>query len=113
MDEPKDCLKYPDAFLTGSHAYGTPGPKSDIDLVVMLERDTVVLLMKAADVGSDLPGSGSVSMRFGALNLIVPTSVKSLGVWQQGTADMLARKPVTRATAVYHFSQLRKRAGIT
>jgi len=103
-----------DAFLTGSHAYGKPKPSSDVDLVVMLEGPAAVVLVKLlrteADAGSDPPGS--MSLKFGKLNLIVPNSLESLQVWRRGTAELSARKPVTRIVAVDHFEWLRKQAGI-
>ena len=100
-----------DAFITGSHAYGTPGPKSDIDLVLPLDPEVIKVLRQLADTGSDPPGS--TSMRFGKVNLIVPDTAESLKVWPQGTAELAARKPVTRSEAVSVFVKRRRSAGIT
>jgi hypothetical protein len=98
------------AFLTGSRAYGIPTARSDIDLVVPLPGEVVQELLKLAQEGSKPPGS--VSLKFGKLNLIVPTSEDSLQVWRSGTSVLAALKPVERKTAVEHFTRLRRAAGI-
>jgi hypothetical protein len=101
------------AFVTGSRAYGKPGPASDIDLVVQLTQAEVEVLRTESEQGSSPPGS--TSMKFGKLNLIVPDSPQSLAVWQQGTEDLIGRSltaDVSRAEALAHFWTLRTKAGI-
>ncbi len=99
-------------FLTGSYAFGTPGKDSDVDIVLELPQDAREALVEAGpDWGSAPPGS--VSLKFGKLNLIIPDSEASWGVWVRGTAELVARKPVTRAAAVETLKRLRKAAGLT
>lgn len=85
------------AFLTGSHAYGTPRPDSDIDLCVLMDNinDLELLLQHSADRGST--GDG---LEFGKLNIIAHTNKQAFGAWKAATAELVARKPVTRAEAI-------------
>ena len=103
------------AFITGSRIYGKPGSDSDIDLVVRMERNQEVLQMftdLADDSGSDIEEAEQISFRFGALNLIVCFSDKAYDVWFQGTALLIARRPVPREEAVALFSTMRRQAGL-
>lgn len=86
------------AFITGSHAYGTPRPDSDIDLAVMLSDDAVQRLREKADA---LPGSADKfnSLRFGMLNLIC-LSDRKFAAWKDATEALIARRPVTREEAI-------------
>lgn len=92
------------AFLTGSRAYGTPTPKSDWDLVVLVDHETAAKLKaEFAERGASYVDS----IRVGALNLILPTTRKRYDVWADGTQQLKARAPVTRDEAVELFQQLR------
>lgn len=104
------------AFLTGSHAYGTPTDDSDVDFVIRVS-DSVMLaalfLMRDADdperplsAGGDEPRS---SYRFGNLNLIVCHTDRNYADWRDGTALLVARKPVTREEAIDVFETMRAR----
>ncbi|WP_406698586.1 nucleotidyltransferase domain-containing protein [Singulisphaera sp. Ch08] len=97
------------AFLTGSHIYGTPHEDSDIDLVVMMPVSQLGRLNEliAEDADSEMRYEGmkpGACVRFGKLNLIVVTDQDDYRAWQEGTAELTARKPVTRdeAKAVFH-----------
>lgn len=102
------------SFLTGSRVYGVPQENSDIDLVVFLQPDEMGKLREIAEEDSEQFSDppGSVSIKFGRLNLICADSLESLKVWQEGTHTLKLLSPVTRGEAVGVFYKLRKRAGI-
>lgn len=95
------------AVLTGSQVYGTPAPESDVDLVVLCDGDTQVLLATLlSGEKPENPGSGprgGISLRAGRLNLILTDDPEQVERWREGTLDLKARAPVTRAEAVEHL----------
>lgn len=101
------------AFITGSHAYGTPTKDSDIDLVVRMP--TLVgwhleHLISLDDGNQALPPypDKSLSLRFGKLNLICCFDDKTYANWLEGTSELTLKKPVTRAEAVATFKRIRE-----
>jgi hypothetical protein len=84
------------AFLTGSRAYDTPHADSDIDLVVCIDKDSTRILL---DGMSDTPYRAT---KFGKLNLIM-LDEEDYAKWAKVNAELIARKPVTRAEAVKAF----------
>ena len=108
-----------DAFLTGSRAYGTPKPESDIDLVVYMSEELLELLEAFADSNE---GSGKEnkktppkgSLRFGQLNLICLTDINEHTIWKSVTNKLKMWRDwhnagnwpaVTRDIAVREFSE--------
>jgi len=91
---PADRSKHP--FLTGSHAYGTPGADSDIDMVVWAEDEALRKLL----VGSGYP------VRFGKLNIIICDNEADWNIWVKGTEALKRNAPVDRETAVELFQAL-------
>lgn len=67
-----------EAFITGSCAYGRPGPKSDVDLVVFVSKETRDLLE------SEFANSQGV-VRCGQLNLILCHKKERFLVWKRVT----------------------------
>jgi hypothetical protein len=61
------------AFITGSQAYGTATPRSDIDLVCFVSEETKQQIIELA---------GGVPIRFGDLNLILETDVAQFAAWK-------------------------------
>lgn len=103
------------SFVTGSRVYGKPGKWSDIDLVCCVSAKTLSCLLDEAgnfeQQGSDAgEGSGSVSFTFGRLNLIC-CDERQYEIWQRGTRELKAMRPVTREQAIEHFKALRKDEG--
>lgn len=96
------------AFLTGSHAYGTPTDKSDVDLVVCASQETIDRLMDLVGVPSDY-GTGSGTLRIEDLNLIL-VSPELYEAWRRGTELLVAQAPVTRERAVEVISAFLKAA---
>jgi hypothetical protein len=91
------------AFLTGSRAYGTPRPDSDVDLCVLLSHDDLEALALQAPQSNGEPASGDendASLRFGRLNVIAMTDPSRFAAWKEATVELVARKPVTRDQAV-------------
>lgn len=86
------------AFVTGSHAYGTPRPDSDIDLAVSLTPSELWDLARQAD-----SRSGSCdkvdSLMFGRLNLIC-LSEPHFAAWKAATEELVARRTVSREEAI-------------
>jgi len=72
-----------EAFITGSHAYGTPTDESDIDLVVWVGGDAKTLLAKEG-----------YPIRFGNLNLILVDSEEQWTAWEAGTNALKRIAPV-------------------
>lgn len=106
-----------DAFISGSFAYGTPGPESDIDLVIEIDDEGLTTLeeqfvdqLTNTESGDPYPESSSC-FRFGKLNLIAVSNPKLYETWKQGTEELIARKPVTRDEAIEVMRKKRIEAG--
>lgn len=82
-------------FLTGSHVYGVPTIKSDIDLAILVTDETFNFLYDHKEDGS--------SIRFGSLNLIMFTEVSKFNKWKEVTKELEKQKPVTRDFAISKF----------
>ncbi len=99
-----------EAFITGSHAYGTPNKDSDIDLVVLVESDdTIYDLLKGDEGGAntdEYETSLGAPLRFGKLNLICCVEERKYEIWRKGTEQLKAIAPVTREQAVELFQKL-------
>ena len=97
------------AILTGSRVYGTPKEDSDIDLVVHISEAEILQLSQLADeMSSEMYlSTGSVSLRFGRLNLLCVAQREDYLRWEKGTEVLIAQKPVTRETAVKTFLGLK------
>lgn len=95
-----------EAFITGSQVYGTPTPKSDVDLAIFLpEPEFSLLQTKCGESlsqtgvdGKEYPES-TAAFRFGKLNLLVFRDSVEFEAWRMATVNLTARKPVTRAEA--------------
>jgi len=85
------------AFITGSRAYGTPREDSDLDLVILVDEITKVVLRAVSGVPEDK------SVRFGQLNLVILTSAEKFNLWQSVTNALVAKGPVTHDEAVAAF----------
>ncbi len=95
-------------FLTGSHAYGTPTPESDIDVACILSAEDFAFLRDKAEKAD---GSNGDSLMFGKLNLIVLNGEKQYAAWKAGTDELKARKPVTREEAIRVLERCEKEFG--
>lgn len=93
-------LRVLEAFVTGSQAYGTATPDSDIDLVCFVSEATKQQLIEV---------SGGLPVRFGKLNLILETKVGKLLAWKAALGAVLEANednkkqglpPLTREEAV-------------
>ena len=102
------------AFITGNHAYGIPKDTSDVDLVILVEPQTLKLLVDlfgnedVQDKLADYEGMPTAQLRHGRLNLIVSTTVRHYRQWQKGTKLLKERAPVTREHAVEVFKSIRE-----
>jgi len=94
------------SFITGSHAYGTPRPNSDIDLVVLVDAGCCQKLCHLGQRGSRVLAEGDGKAFFGNLNLILVTDEKQFDMWAKGTAELMAMAPVTREVAKAHFTSM-------
>ena len=95
-------------LLTGSRVYGTPTKESDIDLVVLMSWDAAAALREQADEVGEYEGA-DLCLRFGKLNLLVTSQVQMYNAWVRGTAQLFARRPVTRDEARAVMEQERNR----
>lgn len=96
------------SFITGSHAYGIPNEKSDIDLVVLADEATFITMQQNCRSG-DLArkfDDGGWSFKFGTLNIIGVTSPEEFQKWRDGTDYLKTISPVSRQAAVDHFTSL-------
>ena len=110
------------AFVTGSYAYGVPGPDSDVDLVVLVTATDFDRLVAAGGKQDCKPGdedyiiAGGMPLRFGELNLICCTNKAYYDVWLEGTKKLKKLKklaPVSRETAIKFMKHLRAKAGFS
>ncbi len=92
------------AFLTGSHAYGTPREDSDIDLVIRCDEETAKFLSAQRDPMAD----GSPAIKFGKMNFIPCTTDEQYNAWRAGTTALQYRKPVAREKDCEMFISLLK-----
>lgn len=69
------------AFITGSRAYGTIKPDSDIDLVVRVAPVVAAILEGFSE--------SKAAVRFGRLNLILCTSDEKYAAWKLATSHMM------------------------
>lgn len=104
------------AFLTGSHVYGKPTKKSDIDLVVRMDAKELLQLARA--IGQDISeaehyGHGSVSLRFGKLNLIVCVNDTSWSAWDAATKVEEEFGPRSREKTVESFRTIFEGFGVS
>lgn len=115
----------PHAFITGSHAYGTPRPDSDVDFVVLTTHDDANMLASlqddedttlaeqeaknkaASDCDIEAYLAGETNLRFRRLNLICCYDRVEFEVWKQATFDLIAMKPVTREFAKDYIHKMR------
>lgn len=91
------------AFVTGSHAYGTPREDSDLDLVVLVSPADLAILN--AVLGTPPPEGVSktevsTSFKIGSVDLITFVDAPAFEAWRGANQALIARKPVTRETAV-------------
>jgi hypothetical protein len=93
------------AFLTGSRAYGTPRPDSDIDLCVLMSKEDLNELIAGNTPAKSDYGKASASLRFGILNLVCMTSEFDFMAWKVATEELIARKPVTKAEAIQTINE--------
>ena len=110
------------SFLTGSHVYGTPNEHSDIDLVVRMDSDTVDRLaeLTSQDIAEQIHYSdGSISLRFGKLNLIVCLTDEIYAAWKVATWTAEREKDkkkigesLDKNVSAKLFQELFKKAGL-
>ena len=105
----KQRNEIPMAFLTGSHAYGTPHDDSDVDLVVLVTEEDFEKIRNLAEGPKEMDDqyvkNGSCSLRFGNLNLLCFFSRERYKKWKETTKDLMKRAPVTRRFACDFFSK--------
>lgn len=93
------------AFITGSHVYGRPGQKADLDAVPFVSREMKKFLKSLCDspLEENLRGYGSPHIRFGNLQLICCVTENQYKAWFETTRKLIKIKPVTRDFAVEQF----------
>jgi len=84
------------AFLTGSHAYGTPHEQSDIDLVILCDEETRLKLRSLANRHNG-------QIRFGGLQVLAFSNEAVFSAWKTINDQLITRKPVERDDAVQCF----------
>jgi hypothetical protein len=82
------------SFVTGSHAYGEPGPDSDVDLVVFVRPEHAMILRRASE------GAINEPIRFGRLNIIAVSSYDELCIWRMQREILEDEAPVARERAL-------------
>lgn len=96
------------AFVTGSHAYGTPTKDSDVDVCILANcsaRKFVSPLLANCDEFEDFDVNNygltrGVSVKIGKLNLLVFSGEVEFFAWRDATAVLKSMAPVTRETAI-------------
>ena len=102
------------AFMTGSHIYGTPTEDSDVDLVILMlpgdGLDFANLFQAEIERGkNNYPGAQFTQ---GKLNIILCTDIEQFEIWEQGTRELQGRRPVAREEAKEHFAKLRAETSV-
>lgn len=99
-----------DIIVTGSRVYGTPNKDSDWDIVISCDIEDSEKFGHVRDRAMEEKYGieDSVSLRFEDVNLILCFNEAIFETWKKGTAELKAKAPVDRETAVALFSQLRK-----
>lgn len=107
------------AFLTGSHAFGKPTKRSDVDLVLLISADDVSSLITLATVETtaEYLGSNRLALRIGNLNLICCMNDEQYNTWKLAheKACLLAYERgegISKEEAAELFTSVRKEAGI-
>jgi len=97
------------AFLTGSHAYGTPHKQSDIDLAILVDRETRLAPARLGqmETNAEYPAR-STPLRFGDLNLLVFECPITFEAWRMGTAVLKCEALVAREAAVALIKRLQQ-----
>lgn len=108
------------AFITGSHAYGEPGPGSDIDLVIRMSEVDYEKLRVFADSSiyedeAYSKNTQSRCLRFGRINMLVCLTQEAYDIWLKGTQQLKAKStkaglPIPRRVACEVFAKLRQQA---
>lgn len=101
-------------FITGSQAYGTPGPDSDIDLVILCDKEVVDKLQlfsdhSGQDAMEEYYNDGLPCLYFGKLNIIFVCNLGLFEVWKKATEFLAAKKPVTREQAIEYVRRKRQK----
>ncbi len=83
-------------FITGSRVYGDPKPDSDLDMVIIADKDVESRLLEHS--GGEFP------VRYGKLNLILCRNGKEYDSWKEAMTKCLNRKnklgrPLTKEEA--------------
>jgi hypothetical protein len=105
----KPIISATPAFLTGSRAYGMPTDASDIDIVILIEKQALCKIFELGpvteeDMHYDSAETG-VTLRYENLNLIFVASLGQYDAWKKGTLELVKISPVSRDYAVKHFEQ--------
>lgn len=93
------------AFLTGSRAYGTPRHDSDVDVVLLTDRETAAALQQA---GTEVRvfADGGWSVHVGPINIIGMSDSVQFAKWREGTDHLKTIAPVTREQAVEYLTSI-------
>lgn len=96
------------AFITGSHAYGKPHDRSDVDLVLRVDDETRTKLVSLLHPGitDDDYSEGVLQFKVASLNLILCVTDEQYAQWLIGTQELCALAPVTRDFAVQTFKRI-------
>lgn len=93
------------AFITGSHAYGSPSKDSDIDLAIRVDPQTAELLRSLSENGDE-------PIRFGRLNLILCETDDQYLAWAMGTSILRKNPPHDKISAKKVLDELRVKLDI-
>ncbi len=97
-------LRREPSFVTGSRAYGTPRYPSDVDLVIWVSEADLEILKAILPTPKTM--RHVTSFHVGRLNLLCCTDHDVYAKWREGTDQLIARKPVTKAQAIALFAGL-------
>ncbi len=89
-------------FLTGSRIYGTPRADSDIDLVILADPVTLIVLRTLAPETESkyAEDSTDIAFKFGNLNVIAFSDPVKFQAWRNATIKLTDISPVTRDVAI-------------
>lgn len=87
------------AFITGSHAYGSPTKDSDVDVVLYCDKKTLTKLVELFGDGPTNYKGTVKTIKSGKLNLMLCHNISEFEGWEKGTEVLKCVAPVNKEKA--------------
>lgn len=94
----KTIPKIETCYMGGSRVYGTPRPDSDTDIAMLVNAEAQAAFFDTCDVFKKWD-NGTISFRFGNLNLITMVDPKLYARWKLAFDRLVSERPVSKERA--------------